>query len=385
MRIVHACLRYPPATGGVETYAEQLVRRTRSIAAGRDVRVLTSKLRTHHPAQELNPALLVDDPMYVQRLHHCQIPRLAYPRLQAINYYLAHHRPQILHGHGFWYHPADSAARFAVRHHLPFIFHPYYYENEVRQKPIWQLYKRTIGRRTFAAAAAVVVISPYEKSLIQKAGYPVRRFELIPPGVDPAEFVVRQPNPFLARNIKGKILLSVGRVASGKGLSEVVSALPRLVSDFPDLRYAVAGEDFGAAASLSEQARKLGLKGRLHLLGRVSRQELVAAFQHADVLVHPSHYEAFGIVMAESLAAGTPVVARRRAAIPFIVPHQEAGLLFDNHQEMTRHLKQLLGDASRRKKLAGQGRQHVRKNFTWDKSIKKLVSLYGEFALISAK
>ena len=49
MRIVHTCLRYPPATGGVETYVRELVKRTRSIAQNIDVRVLTSKMRTHSP------------------------------------------------------------------------------------------------------------------------------------------------------------------------------------------------------------------------------------------------------------------------------------------------------------------------------------------------
>jgi len=80
MRVVHSCLRYPPASGGVETYIKELVDRTRHVPSPTiDVRVLTSGLRTHHPATELDPKLLLDDPMYVQRLHHTITPRLAYP------------------------------------------------------------------------------------------------------------------------------------------------------------------------------------------------------------------------------------------------------------------------------------------------------------------
>src|SRR6478609_5986893 len=107
MRIVHAALRYPPATGGVETYVHELVERTRNVAADRDVRVLTSKLRTHGPVSELTPDELRLDPPYVQRLHHARTPLISYPRLQALNYYLGHHQPDIIHGYSFWYQPAD--------------------------------------------------------------------------------------------------------------------------------------------------------------------------------------------------------------------------------------------------------------------------------------
>ena len=110
MRIVHTCLRYPPATGGVETYVRELVKRTRSIAQNIDVRVLTSKMRTHGPITELSPDRLLYDPPYVQRLHHLATPLVSYPRLQALNYYLGHHQPDLVHAYSFWYQPADTTA-----------------------------------------------------------------------------------------------------------------------------------------------------------------------------------------------------------------------------------------------------------------------------------
>ncbi|MFH1353933.1 MAG: glycosyltransferase family 4 protein [bacterium] len=380
MRIVHNCLRYPPATGGVETYVQELVERTRSLDANRDVRVLTSKLRTHHPISELTPELLIADPMYVQRLHHLRTPFFAYPRLQALPYYLNHHEPDIIHGHSFWYQPADTAARFAQKHNIPFIFHPYYYQHGVRQKAGWQLYKRTIGKNTFAAANIVVVISPYEQLLIEKAGFPVKRFELIPPGIDLLSFQTSHDNPFAKRNITGPTLLSVGRIAHDKGFDDVVALLPVLIKQFPALQYAIVGEDFGAKEKLISEAQKLGVKERVHFLGKLPQSELIGAYQHAIALVHPSYYEAFGIVMAESLAAGNPIVARNIAAIPFVVPHQKAGLLFNNKQELLYSLTSILSDRDLRKKLASQGFRHVQQNFTWDKSIKKLIALYQEFS-----
>ena len=103
MRIVHVSLRYPPATGGAERYVHDIVTHTRSVPEKRDVRVLTSRLRTHGPLSLLDPNLLLDDPIYIQRLHHSATPFVSYPRLQAFRYYLGHHAPDIIHAYGFWY------------------------------------------------------------------------------------------------------------------------------------------------------------------------------------------------------------------------------------------------------------------------------------------
>lgn len=380
MRIIHTCLRYPPASGGVETYVEQIVERTRDIHAKRDVRVLTSSMRTHGPITNLDPDALLDDPMYVQRLHHTATPLISYPRLQALPYYIGHHRPNILHSYSFWYQPADVTARYAKKYRIPFIFHPIYYDNEIRHKPIWQIYKQTIGKATFAAADVVVVISPQEKELIEKAGFPVKRFELISPGIDIDRFTGSTLNPFLKRGIKGKVLLSVARLASGKRLSDMIEALPHIIAQNPDTQLAFAGEDFGMQASLQAQAKEVGLENHIHFLGKISDEELASAYQHADLLLHTSEYEAFGITLAESLAAGTPVVARRTGAVPYVVPEGSAGLLFTTPAEIIEHVNAMLSDTNLRQRLGREGQEYVRAHFTWDRSIKKLTKLYEEFS-----
>lgn len=380
MRILHTTLRYPPASGGVETYAQQLVERTRDNKAGRDVRVLTSSMRTHGPITELEPSQLVDDPMYVQRLRASPTPGISYPRLQALEYYIGHHRPNILHAYSFWYQPADVVARYAKKYHLPFFFHPIYYENAIRQKLIWQLYKKTIGQKTFAAADVVIVISPQEKELIIQAGFPVKRFELVPPGIDEANFTDRRLNPFLKRGIRGQVIITVSRLAPGKRLQDAVAAMPAILQQHPDANLAIIGEDFGSLSGLQADAQRLGIHQHVHFLGRLPDEELRAAYEHADVMLHTSEYEAFGITLAESLAAGTPVVARHVGAVSYVVPDGLAGLLFTTTDELVSHINTLLRDEGDRIRLGRQGQEHVLKNFTWDKSIKKLAKLYDEFS-----
>lgn len=378
MKILHACLRYPPATGGVETYVRDIVERTRNIDLGRDVRVLTSRLKTHTPLSELLPDKLLDDPPYVQRLFAVPTPRLAYPRLKALDYYLGHHHPNIIQAYSYWYQPADAAARYARRHTIPLIFFPMFYLNDIRRKPVWRLYDAAIGRRTFKQADIVGVISPFEQSLIEKEGYPVKRFELLPPGVDFARLSQPKPDIFAVKGWRGHVILSVGRLARDKGYDEAINALAPLFSRHPDLHYVIVGEDFGAKSGLYEQIENLGLSNKIHLAGRFSDEELISAYQHASVFLHPSHYEAFGIVLAESAASGTPVVARRTAAIPYVIPDNKAGLLFDNPGDLVRSVERLLNDRVLYKRLSLMGREHIQRNFNWDTTINRLYALYDE-------
>src|SRR3989338_4701192 len=380
MRIVHTCLRYPPATGGVETYVRELVKRTRSIAQNIDVRVLTSKMRTHGPITELSPDRLLYDPPYVQRLHHLATPLVSYPRLQALNYYQGHPKPDLVHAYSFWYQPADTTARWCAKHHRPFIFHPMYYESANRRKLSWQIYKKTIGYRTFAAADAVVVISPFEQSLITRAGFPVKRFHLIPPGVDLSEFQSAAPNPFQSSPPGTPTLLCVSRLSADKSLQDIISVLPDILHAAPTARLFIVGEDFGYVSELSAQVERLGLAAHVRLLGHLSRREIIGAYQHADLFIHPSKYKTFGIVIAEAVAAHLPVIARDAAAIPYVAPHNHSALLFHNNHELTQHILSLIKHNELARELADRAYERLITNFTWDIAQKKVIDLYTEFS-----
>jgi glycosyltransferase involved in cell wall biosynthesis len=378
MRIAHVSLRYPPATGGVETYVHNIVERTRTAHPQLDVRVITSRLKNHAPAEELSPKSLIPDPMYVHRLHHAVTPLIAYPRLQALSYYLGHHQPDIIHAYSFWYQPADTAARYARKHGKRLIFHPMYYENKIRQKLQWRMYKRFIGWHTFAAADTVVVISPQEQRLIEQAGYPVRRFLLVPPGVDTSQFERKRLNPYLKQKITGPIILTVGRISPGKGLHDLLNVAPAIIAKQAHAQFVIVGEDFGAKRDLVKQSRALGIQNHVHWFGKLPDEELIAAYQHASVLVHPSYHEAFGIVLIEALASRLPVVARDVAAIPYVVPHNSAGILFRTNEELAHAVLTLLSDTSQQQKMGIAGQRYVQQNFTWEKSVRKILNLYGE-------
>lgn len=384
MRLTHVTLRYPPASGGVEDYVLNLVERLR--AADDEVNVETTALRTHHPATFLEEP--PNDPPYVHRNPVRTFRRFAYPIPRTLHARLTALRSRLIHAHGFWYAPADIAARacqpnpwrrlVAHHHRIPFVLNPYF---APRTKPLWKLYRFLRGNRTLALADAVVVISPEEESALRAAGFSPRRVELIPPGIDLAEYAPGRPNPFLGRGLgKKRILLFAGRMARAKGIDLLLEAFARILREYRDVHLAIAGEDFGERASLARHAHALGVHTEVSWLGRLPRAELLAAYQHADVFVFPSRYEAFGIAPLEAQAAGCPVVATNVASLPFVVQHETTGLLTrpEDPDALAAAVLQLLRDHRLATRLGHSGRVRSHREFSWGKSIQKLRQLYTD-------
>lgn len=377
MRIVHTLLRYPPATGGVEDYTHALVERLR--AKGEDVRVETTNLKLHHP-----PALLpapLDDPPHVHRHPAQTFDAIGYPIPQGLREELTNLPMDILHAHGFWYAPADIAARVAKQRGIPFVLNPYYTNTGNRRTVKWQLYRILYGRATVAAADAVVVISPFERELLQQDRFLLPRIELIPPGIDPKEFDIPAENPYPGWGVASEqILLFAGRIAKSKGLDILLRALPAIRREVPTVRLVIIGEDFGFRSECAALASRLGVADAVSFPGRVSRQELLGAYRHARVFVFPSRFEAFGIVLLEAGASGCPVVATRGTAIPYVVRDNETGLLCapEDPDDLARKTLAVLKDETLGKRLGAAAQNRARTEFTWEKSVEKLHALYRD-------
>jgi len=134
-------------------------------------------------------------------------------------------------------------------------------------------------------------------------------------------------------------------------------------------------------ASMEARARALGVSDRLHLLGHVDDDSLLsAAYREARLTVLPSEYEAFGLVLLESLAAGTPVVASRVGGIPEFVEEGKAGLLVPPKSPgaLAEAIGRLWPDRDLARQMGAYGRDHVVPRYTWDSLVERLDAIYRE-------
>jgi glycosyltransferase involved in cell wall biosynthesis len=105
----------------------------------------------------------------------------------------------------------------------------------------------------------------------------------------------------------------------------------------------------------------LGLDDVVVLLGEVTRSELSVEYVSADCFCLPSVQEGFGLVFAEAMAAGLPVVACRAAAVPEIVVDGQTGILVNPRRpdELATALETVLTNDALRKDYADQARHRV--------------------------
>lgn len=108
-----------------------------------------------------------------------------------------------------------------------------------------------------------------------------------------------------------KVIVSMGRLQKKKGFDILIDSFVKVLKQYPDVKLFIAGQDEGEKEDLQTQIEKLDLEEKAFLIGQISGQDKVDFFANADLFVLSSHNENFGIVYAESLAAGTPIIASK--------------------------------------------------------------------------
>ncbi len=108
-----------------------------------------------------------------------------------------------------------------------------------------------------------------------------------------------------------KIIVSMGRLQRVKGFNILINSFVKVLKQYPNTKLLIAGQDEGEKQNLLDQIIQNHLENNVFLVGQISGQDKVDFLANANLFVLPSHSENFGIVYAESLAAGTPIVASK--------------------------------------------------------------------------
>lgn len=164
----------------------------------------------------------------------------------------------------------------------------------------------------------------------------------------------------------GEYLLYFGRLDwFQKGLDVLLDAVALLVRDRPGLELRIAGRGKDAER-VRERARQLGVLGNIRMLGAVSDQERQALLAGARVMLMPSRFEGFGMVAAEAMAAGVPLVAAAAGSLPEVVS-ADGGVLVPpgDAAALASAVARLLSDAEERAALSRSARRSAER-FRWD-------------------
>jgi len=218
--------------------------------------------------------------------------------------------------------------------------------------------------RAHSRLDARIAVSEPARELASK--YFPGEYEIIPNGVDLSRFSPAAEPPERLEG-EGPIVLFVGRGERRKGLDVLLRAFGEVRAKVPGCRLVVIGEG---------HERRGG--GAVSCLGYVKNEELPGYYASADVFCAPAlGGESFGIVLAESMASGTPVVASGIPGYSAVIGQAGGGVLFEagDSEALAGALVELLNDPVRREELTRLGLEGV-KAFSWESLTTRVEEVY---------
>lgn len=221
----------------------------------------------------------------------------AFPVLDMIRAY-----PLVVHFHGSW--ALESVVEAKPRLRIRLI--------------------RFLEHRVYQRATRFIVLSHAFKEVLRNTyNVPDARIDVVPGGVDTARYntklTMNEARAELGWPSKRPILLTVRRLIRRQGLENLIDAVVRLREQHPDVLLYIAGQG-DLKGDLERRIQTLGVAENVRLLGFVPDDKLALTYRAATLSVVPTvAHEGFGLITAESLAAGTPVLVTPVGGLPEVV------------------------------------------------------------------
>lgn len=193
-------------------------------------------------------------------------------------------------------------------------------------------------------------------------------------------------NPFIPGTIRKhlnakddeKIVLWVARFGHYpyKDPFTFIKAIPLVLEKHSNTKFIMIGKGYLKSYAVN-LARKLGLN-KLQFIDRVEKLNLYYAA--ADLFVLTSYNDNFGLVVAEAMACGKPVIISDKGAPPEIV--ENTGLMFEYgcHHDLADKITMLIEDENLSQRLGAMAHKRIVENFTWEKAARKYLDIYKEVA-----
>jgi glycosyltransferase involved in cell wall biosynthesis len=241
-------------------------------------------------------------------------------------YQRSHGRPDVLHVHAMIFGLAWAAAIHREQG-IPFVVTEHsseFLRSAIRPPLLAYLTKQiTLAGRTFAVSSSLTEV------LRSQVPLPVgRRWEVMHNMVS-ARFGIAAPRaPREGGSERPRMLLSVASLVLLKGHHHLLRALRLAIDAGADFHLRIAGSG-PQELPLKQLTAELSLGNRVEFLGHCSRDQVALEMAAADAFVLPSSYETFGVVAAEALLSGCPVISTRCGGPEDIVVEGKDGYLVD--------------------------------------------------------
>jgi glycosyltransferase involved in cell wall biosynthesis len=255
-------------------------------------------------------------------------PALSVPKLRftySPGYYkfllnlIQDNHSSIIHSHSLWMPSNFAVAKVARKNNLLHVVSPRgtlspwaFNYRAWKKKPIWMLWQK----KALSQAAGFCATSNIEAEHIRMLGFE-QPIAVIPNGVEMSPYNTKLPDP--QGGLKTALFLS--RIHPVKGVCELINAWAKVRPLGWKVILAGPNEE-DHLSKVKKEINKFGLEGQFEIVGEVHGAEKSRLFNEANLFILPSFTENFGVVIAEALAAATPVITTKGSPWEALETHQ---------------------------------------------------------------
>lgn len=287
------------------------------------------------------------------------------------------HHADIIHAH--WWLPGGLVGALVSKiTHKPLVITTHGTDVEQLRRAGWT---RALARFTFAQARVITCGSNYLRDQLTELAVGDRtRIRVIPMPINPLFENVHSPSAIPSRseaNHPPFAILAVARLTQQKSLDTLLDALALLRARGIDAHLKIVG-DGDQRPALESRAHHNHLENAVEFMGMRPQADLPALYADCDVFVLPSLREGMGLVLAEALLCGAPVIAANSGGIPDIVQNDKTGLLFPERDAnaLADALEKYASDPALAARLAENGRAAVTERFTSESVAQQFLEAY---------
>jgi glycosyltransferase involved in cell wall biosynthesis len=237
-------------------------------------------------------------------------------------------------------------------------------------KTVDKLVIKSVIGKALKNAAFVIALSNSLAEVTRKFGVPENQIVVIPNGIDINKF------PMGNYELREKRLLFVGSLIERKGVRQLLEAMVRLNTRFPEYTLSIIGEG-DQKELLEEFVRKQDLSTCVHFLGTQSQSQVGDLMRKSKLLILPSIEEGQGVVLVEALASGTPCIGSNVGGIPDVIK-EDVGRLFKpgDINGLVDAISHFLSNEEIWKKASEAARKRALENYDWDALVNGIITLY---------
>lgn len=291
-------------------------------------------------------------------------------------------RPDILHLHSFWIWPIAENLRRCLGIPLVYTVHSLdRAEYEIGAGPSQCMNQWGIQQAVVYGADRIVSLTNSERELLTDYCPEVReRIRVVGNGIEDV------PAPSRSRRKKDDVpvVLFSGRFVDRKGIWELMKAIEIVLAATPHVQFILAGGHRDCPGSQMEAwllpESLYPHRSKVQFTGWLTPRQMDEWYRAADILVVPSWYEPFGMVVLEGMINGLAVAASAVGGPAEILRDGKTGLLFPprNAEALAQSILQLVSDANLRKSIANAGAAAVRETWLWPQIVERMCSVYAE-------